>query len=98
MAGRRFLSAALSQQAVDAYVAQTPNDFRDAYEMLTTREREVLQLAAEGSHSAKIAARLHISQRTVENHRASLMRKLGLKNQSELIRYAVRRGLIALEE
>ena len=47
---------------------------------------------------AEIAARLHISQRTVENHRASLMRKLGLKNQSELVRYALRRGLISLEE
>ncbi len=48
--------------------------------------------------SPEIAKRLHISHRTVENHRASLMRKLSLKNQSELVRYALRRGLISLDE
>jgi two-component system, NarL family, response regulator NreC len=58
----------------------------------------VLQLAAEGKTGAEIATRLHISPRTVENHRANLMRKLGLKNQSELVRFAVRRGLLPLEE
>jgi DNA-binding CsgD family transcriptional regulator len=58
----------------------------------------VLQLAAEGKTGGEMAARLHISPRTVENHRANLMRKLSLKNQSELVRYALRRGLISLEE
>ncbi len=55
-------------------------------------------MAAEGKTGGEIATRLHISQRTVENHRANVMRKLSLKNQSELVRYAVRRGLIPLEE
>ncbi len=97
-AGRRFLSAPVTERAIDAYIEQARAAPFDPHETLTGREREVLQLAAEGSTSAEIAARLHISQRTVENHRANLMRKLGLKNPSELVRYAVRRGLIPLED
>jgi DNA-binding NarL/FixJ family response regulator len=58
----------------------------------------VLQLAAEGKTNAEIAARLNISVRTVENHRATLMQRLGLRNQSELIRYTIRHGLIPLDE
>ena len=65
---------------------------------LTCRQREVLQLVAEGTRTPAIAGRLHISQRTVENHRARLMRKLGLQNHSELVRHAVRHGLISLTE
>jgi two-component system, NarL family, response regulator NreC len=95
-AGRRFLSPPVTERAIDAYIEQARAAPFDPHEALTEREREVLQLAAEGSTSAEIAARLHISQRTVENHRANLMRKLGLKNSSELVRYAVRRGLIPL--
>ncbi len=97
-AGRRFLSPPVTERAIDAYIEQARAAPFDPHETLTRREREVLQLAAEGSTSAEIAARLHISQRTVENHRANLMRKLGLKNASELVRYAVRRGLIPLED
>lgn len=96
--GRRYLSPPVTERAIDAYVEQTRSAHLDPHETLTAREREVLQLAAEGKTSPEIAARLHISQRTVENHRANLMRKLGMKNQSELIRYAVRRGLIPLDE
>jgi DNA-binding NarL/FixJ family response regulator len=97
-AGRRFLSPPVTERAIDAYIEQARAVGFDPHETLTRREREVLQLAAEGSTSAEIAARLHISQRTVENHRANLMRKLGLKNPSELVRYAVRRGIIPLED
>ena len=97
-AGRRFLSPPVTERAIDAYIEQARAAPFDPHETLTAREREVLQLAAEGSTSAAIAARLHVSQRTVENHRANLMRKLGLKNRSELVRYAVRRGLIPLED
>jgi two-component system, NarL family, response regulator NreC len=96
--GRRFLSPPVTERAIDAYIEQARAAAFDPHETLTRREREVLQLAAEGSTSAEIAARLHISQRTVENHRANLMRKLGLKNPSELVRYAVRRGIIPLED
>jgi DNA-binding NarL/FixJ family response regulator len=97
-AGRRFLSAPVTERAIDAYIEQSRSAELDPHETLTPREREVLQLAAEGKTSSEIAARLHISHRTVENHRARLMQKLGLQNQSELVRYALRKGLISLEE
>lgn len=69
----------------------------DPYETLTNREREVLQLAAEGHTSPEIAARLFLSPRTVEAHRASLMRKLNLRTQTDLIRYAFQRGVLPLD-
>jgi two-component system response regulator NreC len=97
VAGRRFLSPPVTERAIDAYISQARAAPIDPHETLTAREREVLQLAAEGKTSGEIAARLHISHRTVENHRANVMRKLGLKNQSELVCYALRRGLIPLE-
>jgi two-component system response regulator NreC len=96
-AGRRYLSPPVTERAIDAYIEQARTAPLDPHETLSAREREVLQLAAEGKTGAEAAARLHLSHRTVENHRASLMRKLGLKNQSELVRYALRRGLIPLE-
>jgi len=70
----------------------------DIYETLTTREREVLQLAAEGHTSTEIAARISLSPRTIETHRRHLMHKLGLRSQTDLIRYALRRGIISDEE
>lgn len=97
VAGRRFLSPPLTERAIDAYIEQARAAPIDPHETLTDREREVLQLAAEGKTGGEIASRLHISPRTVENHRANLMRKLALKNQSELVLYALRRGLISLE-
>lgn len=97
-AGKRFLSAPVTERAIEAYIEQARNGTLDPHETLTAREREVLQLVAEGKTSSEVAARLHISHRTVENHRTSLMRKLGLKNHSDVIRYALRRGLIPLEE
>lgn len=98
VAGRRFLSPPVTERAIDAYIEQAKAAPVDPHETLTAREREVLHLAAEGKTGGEIAARLHISHRTVENHRANVMRKLGLKNQSELVRHALRRGLIPLEE
>lgn len=97
IAGRRFLSPPLSEHLIDAYVEKTKSAPLDSYNTLTPREREVLQLAAEGHTNAKIATRLSISPRTVEMHRASVMRKLGLQNQVELVRYALQRGILAKE-
>jgi two-component system, NarL family, response regulator NreC len=96
--GRRFLSPPVTEIAINAYIEQARSGPFDPHETLTAREREVLQLVAEGKTSTEIAARLHVSQRTVENHRANVMRKLALQNSSELVRYAVRHGLIPLEE
>lgn len=97
-AGRRYLSPPLTDHAIEAYVEKAQAAPLDRYEMLTTREREVLHLAAEGYSHSETAARLGISPRTAETHRANLMRKLGLKTKTDLVRYAFRRGILALEE
>ena len=93
-AGRRYLSPALSERALETYVQRAQAATLDRYEMLTAREREVLQLAAEGYSNPDIAARLGVSPRTVETHRANLLRKLALRTQTDLIRYALQRGII----
>jgi two-component system, NarL family, response regulator NreC len=95
--GRRYLCRQLSERAIEAYVEKAEGAVLDIYESLTTREREVLQLAAEGCSSTDIASRLSISPRTAETHRTNLMRKLGLHSQTDLIRYAIRRRVIPLE-
>lgn len=97
VAGRRYLSPPLSERAIEAYVQKAQETPQDPYDALTNREREVLHLAAQGHSSAEIAARLSLSPRTVETHRAHLMRKLGLRSQTDLIRYALQRGIIPLE-
>jgi DNA-binding NarL/FixJ family response regulator len=96
MAGKRFLSAPLSERAIDAYARRAEEAERplDRYELLTSREREVLQLAAQGMTHAQIGERLAISPRTAETHRANLLRKLGLHSQTDLVRFAVNRGLL----
>jgi DNA-binding NarL/FixJ family response regulator len=96
-AGRRYLSPPLSERAIEAYMQRAKEAALDPYETLTTREREVLHLAAEGLSNAEIAARLFLSPRTVEVHRANLMRKLGLHSQTDLIRYALQRGILPME-
>ncbi len=93
-AGRRYLSPPLSERAIDAYVQKVAAATLDPYETLTGRERQVLHLVAEGRSSAEIAGRLSISPRTVDTHRVNLMRKLGLHTQADLIRYALKRGLV----
>lgn len=67
----------------------------DPYDSLTSREREILQLVAEGQSSTAIARWLTISARTVEAHRANVMRKLRLRNRASLIRYALSRGVLS---
>lgn len=95
--GRRYLSPPLTERAIEAYAERANGASVDRYETLTTREREVLQLAAEGHSHREVAARLGISPRTAEVHRANLMRKLGLRSQTELIRHALKRGLLPVE-
>ena len=95
LAGKRFLSPTLRQHQIDAY-ARADEVINDLYKTLTPREREVLQLVAEGYTSAQIAEKLFISPRTAETHRSNLMAKLGLHVQADLVRYAMQRGLIPL--
>lgn len=92
-AGRHYLSPPLCQQAQEEYLEKGHTTL-DPHELLTPRERQVLQLAAEGQTAAEIAARLFISRRTVEMHRANFMKKLGLGNQTDLVLYALRRGIL----
>jgi DNA-binding NarL/FixJ family response regulator len=98
LSGQRYLSPPLSERAVEAYLQRSQDTAFDPYDALTEREREVLQLAAEGLSNPEIATRLSISPRTVETHRANLMRKLGLKTQTDLIRYALKRGILPMED
>ncbi len=93
LGGRRFLSATLSEWAINALVAK-PADDADPLQSLTQRERMVVQLAAEGHTNAEIAEKLFISPRTAETHRTNLLRKLGLQTQTDLVRFAIRKGLI----
>lgn len=98
ISGRRYLSSPLSERLIDAFVSRTEETRADAYDTLTDREREVLQLTAEGCTSTEIGSRLSISPRTAEKHRASMMSKLRLRSQTEVIRYALKRGILPMDE
>jgi two-component system response regulator NreC len=90
MSGRRYLSPPLSERAIEAYVARSSGEGPGVSSVaISIRETEVLNLIAEGKTNAEIASHLKISPRTVEHHRASLMRKLKCRNKAELIRYAL---------
>lgn len=95
-AGGRYLSSPLTPDGIDAYLARSQESL-DPYELLTEREREVFHLAAEGHSNQEIAGRLALSSRTVEMHRGNLMRKLELRNQTELVRLALQRGILSLD-
>jgi DNA-binding NarL/FixJ family response regulator len=98
VAGRRYLSPPLSERAVDDYRRKArTTETEDRYETLTTREREILHLSAEGYTNTEIGKQLFISPRTVETHRANVMRKLCLRTHTELVRYALQRGILAIE-
>jgi two-component system response regulator NreC len=93
-AGRRYLSSPLSDRAIEAYTQRTEVKPIDPYDQLTTREREILQLTAQGSTNNEIGSRLFISPRTVETHRTNLMRKLDLHSHTQLIQFAIQHGII----
>jgi DNA-binding NarL/FixJ family response regulator len=96
-AGRRYLSPPLSDKAIEAY-ARAQGDTADPYEMLTSRERQVLHLVAEGLNNPGIARRLGVSPRTAESHLARILSKLGLRSRRDLIVFAVKRGLVGETE
>jgi DNA-binding NarL/FixJ family response regulator len=94
--GETYLSPAVSKQVVDDYVGRTGGS-ADPLEALTPRQREILQLVAEGHTSKEIAERLGLSFKTVEAHRAQIMERLGLEDVTGLVRFAVRVGLVIPE-
>jgi DNA-binding NarL/FixJ family response regulator len=95
--GNRYLSQRISERLIDVLIGSSQKSASDPYQTLTNREREILQMAAEGFSSAEIGKRLSISPRTAELHRARMMNKLGLKNQTDLVRYAFKRGILTLD-
>jgi DNA-binding NarL/FixJ family response regulator len=94
--GRIFLSPAISHHVIDVYLNRTAGDV-EPLEQLTPRQREILQLVAEGKSSKQIAQLLDASVKTVESHRASLMERLDIHDVAGLVRYAIRNGLISSE-
>jgi DNA-binding NarL/FixJ family response regulator len=98
MKGERFISPLVSDQVIEGYLHGSRNlKESSAYDSLTGRERQVLKLMTEDYTNKKIAQELFISVKTVETHRANLMRKLDLHSASELSVFAVKKGLIAGE-
>jgi len=94
--GKSFFSPAVSKVLLDDYVRKLRRSgTEDAYDLLTPREREVLQLIAEGKSNKDIANLLNLSVYTVESHRSNLMEKLNVRGLPELILYAVRKGIIS---
>jgi DNA-binding NarL/FixJ family response regulator len=91
--GETYLSPAVSKQVVDDYVGRT-GGAADPIDALTPRQREILQLVAEGNTSKEIAERLGLSFKTVEAHRAQIMERLGVRDLAGLVRFAVRVGLV----
>ena len=98
MQGRRFLSAEITGIVVDAWMQGTMFGQESAHIRLTGREREVLQLVAEGWTSGEGAQRLNISTRTVEQHRRRIMGKLNLHGVAELTAYAIREGIVCIDD
>jgi len=94
--GKAFFSPAISRMLVDDYMRRLEQrGVEDSYELLTTREREILQLLAEGKSNKEVAAMLNLSLYTVETHRGNILQKLNLHSVPELILYAVRKGVIS---
>jgi two-component system, NarL family, response regulator NreC len=94
--GRSYLTRKIGRVLQEDYVRQMERrGLEDSYDLLTSREREILQLAAEGRTNKEVANLLNISLTTVETHRTHILQKLGLHSIPELILYAVRKGIIA---
>jgi two-component system, NarL family, response regulator NreC len=93
--GKSFFSPSVSRTLLEDYTRQlSQRGIEDTYELLSSREREVLQLIAEGKSNKEVAAFLFVSLHTVETHRTHILQKLNLHSVPELILYAVRKGII----
>jgi DNA-binding NarL/FixJ family response regulator len=102
MKGERYLSPAISKNLVDDYLRRINGEVKrsekeSVFDLLTPRQREILQLIAEGNSTKEIANKLHVSVKTIETHRAQLMERLDIRDVAGLVRYAIRTGLIAYE-
>lgn len=96
-ANQTYLCPGVADVLIKDYVDQQRDDAPSVFSVLTVREREVLQLLAEGQATREIADRLHVSVKTVETHRQNIMQKLNIHNVAGLTKYAIREGLTSLE-
>jgi len=96
--GRRTLSPTVLDTLVNEYVRirRDRSETESPFQVLTEREREILRLLTEGKSSKGIAAELNVSPKTIETHRANIMRKLDIHNIADLVRYAISRGIVVL--
>lgn len=101
MAGKTYLTPVISGPVLEAYLGRSmgleTHPAGDSLDKLTQRQREVLQLIAEGCSTKDIAIRLHLSKKTVETHRAALMDRLGIHDVAGLVRFAIRKGLVSAD-
>jgi DNA-binding NarL/FixJ family response regulator len=95
--GEIFLSPVISKHVIEAYLSRAA-DQTSSLEQLTPRQREILQLIAEGHSSKQIAQILNASVKTIDSHRANIMERLGIHNVPGLVRYAIRYGLVSAEK
>ena len=97
LSGKTYLSPTISRSVIDSYLHRTGSGKKAALDQLTPRQREVLQLIAEGNSTKEIASSLNLSAKTVETHRAQLMERLTIYAVASLVRFALREGLIQPE-
>jgi two-component system response regulator NreC len=97
MSGKSYLSPEITDVVVDGYIKTSEEDKSSVFSTLTKRERQVLQLMAEGKTTKQIGLKLHISPKTVEAHRLRVMEKLNIDNVAQLTKYAIQEGLTSLE-
>ncbi len=94
--GKPFFSPAIANTLLEDYMRQLQQrGLQDSYDLLTEREKEILQLLAEGKSNKKVADMLNLSTNTIETHRTRIMQKLDLHNSAEIVLYAVRKGIIS---
>jgi DNA-binding NarL/FixJ family response regulator len=97
--GQTYVSPSIVTRMVNTYVLRNPDaPIEDAYATLSEREREVLLLAAVGHTNREIAKVFHLSEQTVHNYRANIMEKLGFHDRTELLKFAIRRGIISVAD
>lgn len=97
LSGKNYISPHMVEDFADDVITMYRNEKKSPFQELTKREKEILQFIVKGLTSKQIAERLHLSQRTVDNHRANLLRKFNRKNSVEMVNYAVRNGFIVSE-
>jgi DNA-binding NarL/FixJ family response regulator len=96
MSGKTYINPQIASLVVESLVSQSPTPGPQTFSLLTEREREVLQLIADGRSTKQIAFDLHVSSKTVESHRRQVMGKLNMRSVAELTKYAIREGLTSV--